>query len=159
MRKALLIVGLASAVTCVPANAAPEGSAQHVTFELSEIPWRPDPSDAVAGAKVALLYGHPSREGVFVIRLVLPKGWRRAPHTHPQPEIITVLSGSLLIGHGAVADASKEQRIDAGGFSALPADMVHHASVDEETVIQISTTGPWSIKYVNPADDPRNKAR
>jgi hypothetical protein len=31
--------------------------------------------------------------------------------------------------------------------------------VDEETVIQISTTGPWSITYLNPADDPRNKAK
>ena len=159
MRKAVPIVCLATAVICTPVSAAAEGNVQHVTFRSSEVPWRPDPNERIAGAKIALLYGRPSQEGVFVIRLVLPKGWRRAPHTHPQPEIITVLSGSLVIGHGAVADASKEQRIDAGGFSALPADMVHYASVDEETVIQISTTGPWSIKYVNPADDPRNKAR
>ena len=159
MMKALLIVGLGSAIHCSPANAAALGSAQHVTFEALEIPWRPDPNETLAGAKVALLYGHPSREGVFVVRLVLPKGWRRAPHTHPQPEIITVLSGSLQIGHGVAADSSKEQRVGPGGFSALPADTVHYAHVDEETVIQISTTGPWSIKYVNPADDPRNKAR
>jgi hypothetical protein len=69
------------------------------------------------------------------------------------------LSGSLLIGHGAVTNASNEQRVGSGGFSALAPDMIHYARVDEETVIQISTTGPWSIKYVNPTDDPRNIAK
>ena len=159
MRKAIIIAGLAWTILGAPAIAAAEDGVHHVTFEASEIPWRPDLNDAVAGAKVALLYGNPSREGVFVIRLVLPKGWRRAPHTHPQPEIITVLSGSLLIGHGAVTNASDEQRVGSGGFSALPPEMIHYAHVDEDTVIQISTTGPWSIKYVNPTDDPRNIAK
>jgi len=31
--------------------------------------------------------------------------------------------------------------------------------MDEETVIEIRTTGPWSINYVNPAEDPRNYAK
>jgi hypothetical protein len=26
---------------------------------------------------------------------------------------------------------------------------------DEETIVQISTTGPWGLTYVNPKDDPR----
>ena len=29
--------------------------------------------------------------------------------------------------------------------------------VKGETVVQFHGLGPWSIKYVNPADDPRNK--
>lgn len=64
--------------------------------------------------------------------------------------------------YGAVWESDdwpRGQRIGSGGFSALPADMAHYAFVDEETVIQISTTGPWSITYLNPADDPRNKAK
>jgi hypothetical protein len=31
----------------------------------------------------------------------------------------------------------------------------HYAQVGKETVVQLSTRGPWSIAYVNPADDPR----
>lgn len=37
--------------------------------------------------------------------------------------------------------------------------MAHYAYTDEEAVIQISTTGPWSVNYLNPADDPRNKPK
>jgi len=35
--------------------------------------------------------------------------------------------------------------------------MAHFAFVDEDTVIQLNSTGPWGLTYVNPADDPRNK--
>jgi quercetin dioxygenase-like cupin family protein len=154
----LLIAAAASAFPAGVAFAA-QGSSQHVAFEPLEMPWRPAPASNVPGAKIALLYGSPSQDGMFVVRLLLPKGYRVPPHTHPQPEIITVLSGSLMIGHGAKADSGNVQRVGAGGFSALPANMVHYAFVDEETIIQISTTGPWSITYVNPADDPRNKPK
>lgn len=150
----------ATAFVCIASGpAAGQSDPQHVAVEPGDIQWKPAPDTLIPGAKVALLYGRPSQEGVFVIRLLLPKGYHVPPHTHPQPEIITVLSGSLMIGHGSVADASKTQRIGTGGFSALPADMAHYVFVDEETIIQISTTGPWSITYLNPADDPRNKAK
>jgi quercetin dioxygenase-like cupin family protein len=158
MFRALLVAAACPTLLAGGAYAAQVNS-QHVTFEASEIPWRPAPDSLVPGAKIALLHGRPSQDGVFVIRLLLPKGYSVPPHTHPQPEIITVLSGSLMIGHGINADPGKVQRIGSGGFSALPADMAHYVFVDEETVIQISTTGPWSITYLNPADDPRNKAK
>jgi len=35
--------------------------------------------------------------------------------------------------------------------------MRHFAWAEGETVVQVTTTGPWGITYVNPADDPRNK--
>ena len=31
----------------------------------------------------------------------------------------------------------------------------HYVFVDEDTVLQISSTGPWSIDYLDPKDDPR----
>jgi hypothetical protein len=39
----------------------------------------------------------------------------------------------------------------------MPPGMVHYAIADEETVIQLNSTGPWSLTYVNPKDDPRQK--
>ncbi len=33
--------------------------------------------------------------------------------------------------------------------------MQHYVQIDQETVVQLSTRGPWAIAYVNPADDPR----
>ena len=104
--------------------------------------------------------GDPSKEGLFVLRLKFPKGYRVAPHTHPVPEVITVLSGSFGLGMGGTADQRKAQPLSAGSFFALPPGMVHHVSIDEDnTVIQISTTGPWDLIYVNPKDDPRQKTQ
>jgi len=34
--------------------------------------------------------------------------------------------------------------------------MKHFVWAAGETMIQFHGTGPWSIKYVNPNDDPRN---
>jgi hypothetical protein len=35
--------------------------------------------------------------------------------------------------------------------------MEHYGSFNEETVVQLNSTGPWGITYVNPKDDPRQK--
>jgi hypothetical protein len=35
--------------------------------------------------------------------------------------------------------------------------MTHFGWTKGETVLQLSTLGPWSIKYVDPNDDPRTK--
>jgi quercetin dioxygenase-like cupin family protein len=91
-----------------------------------------------------------------VMRLKLPAGFRIDPHTHPKPEILTVISGAFHIGMGTIADPAKAQRLLAGGFFAFDPGLPHYAHVEVETVVQLSSTGPWTINYVNPADDPRS---
>jgi hypothetical protein len=56
---------------------------------------------------------------------------------------------------GETADKSKAQPLPAGSFSAFPPGTAPYGFVEEETVVQISTNGPWGIIYVNPKDDPR----
>jgi hypothetical protein len=42
-------------------------------------------------------------------------------------------------------------------FITQPA--VHHFGwASEETIVQVHGVGPWSITYVNPADDPMEKS-
>jgi hypothetical protein len=41
-----------------------------------------------------------------------------------------------------------------GAFVDLPADMNHFAFSTAGAILQINSTGPFAIKYVNPADDP-----
>jgi hypothetical protein len=38
----------------------------------------------------------------------------------------------------------------------MPAGMKHYAWTSAEAIIQVRGMGPFVIKYVNPADDPRN---
>ncbi len=93
------------------------------------------------------------------MRLKFPAGYKVAPHRHPVPEIVTVVSGTFHIGMGETSDASKAQPLPAGSFFAFKPKMEHFSSTNEETVIQISTTGPWGIEYVNPKDDPRQTSQ
>jgi hypothetical protein len=37
--------------------------------------------------------------------------------------------------------------------------MRHFAWTEAETVIQLHGIGPWSLTYVNPADDPSRKSK
>jgi hypothetical protein len=34
---------------------------------------------------------------------------------------------------------------------------VHSFFADDATVIQLNSSGPWDINYINPKDDPRPK--
>jgi hypothetical protein len=60
---------------------------------------------------------------------------------------------------GDTADRSKAHPLGAGSFLAMPPGMAHFAFTDEETVIQLNSTGPWTLTYVNPNDDPRKKTQ
>jgi hypothetical protein len=56
---------------------------------------------------------------------------------------------------GTTADRSSTEALPAGGFFAFEPGTAHYVFADTETVIQLSSTGPWSLTYLNPADDPR----
>jgi quercetin dioxygenase-like cupin family protein len=128
---------------------------QHVMVNPGEITWKDGPPSLPKGAQMALLYGDPAQEGMFVMRLKLPANYRIPAHTHPTDEVVTVVSGSFNIGMGTAFDPAKTKAITTGGVIAMSPGMQHYVQIDQETVVQLSTRGPWAIAYVNPADDPR----
>jgi quercetin dioxygenase-like cupin family protein len=146
----------------VLAGTAPRSGAQTPTPHAegtivlpNAVQWSPAPPSIPQGAQVAVLYGDPSKEGPFAMRLRLPANYHLPPHTHGTHEIVTVISGTFRLGHGAQADKEKARALPAGTLFAFPPGSQHYGFMDEETVVQITTTGPWTITYVNPADDPR----
>lgn len=153
MKPVLTALTLASACVAyvLPASAADD----HVLVKPNDVKWSAAPPVLPKGAEAAVLYGDPSKDGQFAMRLKLPKGYQIAPHSHPRPEIVTVLSGALRFGMGETADPGKAQAVPAGSFFATPPGMAHYVSADEETVLQLNTVGPWGLNYINPKDDPR----
>jgi quercetin dioxygenase-like cupin family protein len=105
---------------------------------------------------MAVLAGDPTKKGPFTVRMQAPAGYKIPPHTHPTAENLTVISGTFNIGTGDRVDEAAGKALEAGGFVVLPAGMKHYAWSTTETVLQIHGKGPFEIKYVNPADDPRN---
>ena len=110
------------------------------------------------GAKTVVLYGDPAKPGLFILRAKFPPHYVVPPHTHPVFESVTVLSGTMGSGMGETVDKSKGKVLEAGSLLLLPADHPHYVwAGDEEVTIQVTAIGPFDLKYVNPADDPRLK--
>ena len=136
--------------------AAEAGAAKHIVILPSDVKWEDLPA-LPPGAKAALLEGDPSKEGFFTIRAKFPDGYQIPPHVHPGPERVTVLSGTFHLGMGDKLDKDAAKALPAGSYTSMPPQMHHYAWSEGETIVQISTMGPWGITYLNPSDDPRKK--
>jgi quercetin dioxygenase-like cupin family protein len=150
MNQALFVAVLALMGALTPVQDAP------VLVSPDDVKWGEGPPSLPSGVKASLIFGDPSKAGQFVLRAKMPAGYRVPPHFHPDTETVTVLSGTLHASMGDTFDASKAKAMAAGSFLALPGKTPHFVYTTEETVIQVSAVGPWSLTYVNPADDPRN---
>jgi quercetin dioxygenase-like cupin family protein len=152
-----LAIGIAAAFVVSVPKALAQAANGHSIFAANDIKWSPAPPSIPAGAQAAILYGDPGKDGMFALRLKFPKGYAFAPHTHPKPAIVTVISGTFRLGMVETADRTKA--LSAGSFFALQPGMAHFAFADEDTVVQFDSNGPWAITYVNPNDDPRRKSQ
>lgn len=136
-------------------STSPQAGEDHSIFRAEQVEWGAGPASLPPGAEAAVLYGDPSAEGLFVMRLKLPAGYHIPPHSHPKPELVTVISGSFKLGSGETADPDAVEVLEEGALFAMPPGMAHYVFTDEDVVVQLSSVGPWSITYVNAADDPR----
>ncbi len=137
---------------CLPLMAA--AGEQHTVVTPDQLKWDV-PAALQKGAQVAVVSGDPSKEEPYVVRLKFPAGFKIMPHTHPNTENLTVISGQFHIGTGEKFDESKLKVLKAGSYSRVPHGMPHYAMTTEDTLIQLHGMGPQGIVYVNPADDPR----
>jgi hypothetical protein len=162
LRTGMVIASLAAVVLLNGALATLEGrdkvEANMPSLNLPDkLEWRDGPPSLPAGAKIAVLEGDPSKEGPFVFRLKLPDGYRVPPHTHPKTERVTVISGTFNIGMGDRFDEKATEAMPAGTYGYWQAGMHHFVWTKGGTVLQFHGTGPWSIQYVDPRDDPRKQ--
>lgn len=154
-----LTITTAIGLAALAGSAIGQEAGEHKMIPAQDIKWSAGPPSVPAGAQAAVLYGDPNKEGLFAFRLKMPKGYHIAPHTHPKPEIVTVISGTARLGMGTSADHAAAQVLPTGSFFALTPGSAHFFYADEETVIQLNSTGPWGINYVNAKDDPRQKTQ
>jgi quercetin dioxygenase-like cupin family protein len=153
-------LGLAMVVAVLGVFAT-RGFAEEMKHDMTAMPAEGDvkygdaPPQLPKGAKMAVLYGDPSKAGaLFIVRAKMPANYKIAPHTHPGDENVTILSGEFHLGQGPKMDQKAGKAFKAGGFFSMPAGMQHSAWTTKDTVIEISGMGPFAIQYVNPDDDP-----
>jgi quercetin dioxygenase-like cupin family protein len=108
-------------------------------------------------ARLAVLVGHPTEAGPYVIRVKVPAGVKLMPHRHEEDRVYTVMSGVFYIGRGDRFDEEKLEAYPPGSIVVLPGDTPHfHWAKSGEYVTQVTALGPISLTYLNPDDDPRH---
>jgi quercetin dioxygenase-like cupin family protein len=94
--------------------------------------------------QTAVLYGDPTKAGVFVTRVKFASGLKIMPHWHPDEwRTVVVLSGILYFGLGEKWDESKLQAYPTGTFFSEPSKTPHYGwAKDGEVILQITGMGP-----------------
>jgi quercetin dioxygenase-like cupin family protein len=126
---------------------------QVVAVTPAEMSWMSQGPLAAPGMEQVNLVGNPLRPGAYTLRLKFPKGFKIASHTHPDAREVTIISGVYATGYGETFDSAKLKILPAGSFYTEPANVRHFIEIEEDTVLQVSGTGPSGSKLVNPFEN------
>jgi quercetin dioxygenase-like cupin family protein len=155
MKRFALAVGMAAFGVFAGSPGFGQHASTHVMMSPAELTWTDLPS--LPGVKIAVIEG-PLNEAVpIMFRLKFPPNYKVPPHSHPGIEHVTIISGTLNMGMGDTFDPSKTRALTPGSVAVMPPGTHHFVWTSEETIGQVHSIGPWSVTYVNPEDDPRNK--
>ncbi len=99
--------------------------------------------------KTILIAGNPRGEGLYTIRIRIPRGMAPTPHVHPDSRMSVVLSGVYYFGYGDIINADTATALGPGAFFTEPAGMPHFGwAKDAEVVIQSTGYGPSGTRVV-----------
>ena len=119
------------------------------TLQAGEEVWGDYPG--IAGIKRMVVYGDPTRPGVYVIRAKFAPGVMSMPHTHPEDRLVTVIRGTWWSGTGPDFTPDKTVGMKPGAFMLHPAGEAHFdGAKDEEVVVQLIGVGPSGTKFIHP---------
>ncbi len=100
--------------------------------------------------QTAVLYGDPTKAGLFVTRVKFAPGIKVLPHWHPdEARTVAVLSGTLYFAVGEQWDESKFNVYPAGTFFSEPPKTPHYTwAKDGEVILQVTGIGPSSTNPI-----------
>lgn len=117
-------------------------------------PWVLAPYFYPRGALIAFLEGDPNKSEPFRVELAFPRGFRVQPHYHTNAIHVQVKQGALRVGVGTKMDLKKTQLVSPGDTATVPAKAHYYYSATTETIISVTSIGPFTVSYVDPANDP-----
>jgi quercetin dioxygenase-like cupin family protein len=154
-RIATALTAIASFGVLALSQALGQHAETHIMMSPQELTWNDLPS--LPGVKIAVIEGPLTQAIPIMFRLKFPANYQVPPHSHPGIEHVTIISGTLNMGMGDVFDKTKTRALTPGSVAIMPPGTRHFVWTSEETIGQVHSTGPWSVTYVNPADDPSKK--
>lgn len=129
----------------------------HRMIQSNDLKWT-DLASLPPGAKMAVIEGPVGEAVPVTARIKFPANYRLPAHIHPHFERVTGLTGAFYMGMGGKFDAAQATMVlKPGDMMIMEPNTPHFAMTKEETIVQLHGPGPWSIVYLDPADDPRKK--
>ena len=105
-----------------------------------DIKWIPNKAGTNSSA---VLYGDPSKPGLYIVRTKWIPGNMSRPHYHANDRLIVVLSGTWWVGTGDVYDPNNTVPMRAGTYITHFGKQIHYdGAKDEEAIIEIHGMGP-----------------
>jgi len=142
-----LVLAVGAASFSVWAQSSPK---DFVVVRPDQVIW----GDAPAGVKSAVLYGDPSKPGMYIVRNIFPAGVMSAPHYHTQDRWVTVIRGTWYAGKDASWDPATTVGLPAGSMMFHPAGVVHFdGAMGADTEVQIMGMGPVETKAIYPNEE------
>ena len=146
--KEFLLPPVSRLLTVILMSLAPVlSSAQEVEpDELGFVIGTPDVLKPAEGARSVIIYGDPSKTGMYVMQITWPPGTGSRPHFHNTARYINVLKGTWYTAWGPDADVYNPENMVAvpeGTFIYQPPGGHHYdMAKDEEVIVQIMGIGP-----------------
>jgi quercetin dioxygenase-like cupin family protein len=111
--------------------------------------WAPAPGPGGQGVMQAVLLGDPTNSRFYIARIKEPPNYQIMPHTHPNRQDITVLSGTYYFGLGSTFNKSAMTAYPAGSFISVPAGVAHYAAAGSSgAVLQEDGMGPSTNQMI-----------
>jgi quercetin dioxygenase-like cupin family protein len=128
-----------------------QARAQDATGQIVKTPDEIRFSGLAGAVQTSVLYGDPTKPGLYVIRYKFPHGSRLQPHSHPDANrTVAVLSGTLYYAQGSVWDDARLKPFPAGTFfTELPGEPHFAWARDGEVVLQLTAIGPTATTFVS----------
>ena len=133
------VVSLLLGFGAAPARAGLDPSAIKIQ-PPDEIKWV---RAANGGSEHAVIFGDPSKPGLYVVLQKWLPHHNSRPHFHPNDRFITVLSGTWWVNTGAKYDPDGMQPVHAGSVVTHFGKEIHYdGAKDEECILEIVGMGP-----------------
>jgi hypothetical protein len=117
-------------------------------------------SSNLSAVEIIVVYGDPSKEGLYTILLKVAANTKIPAHLHPDDRVGSVVSGSWFFGYGDKFDEKKLKKLPVGSIYTEVKDRNHFAMTGKEpVVVAITGYGPSGVIYFDPADDPLHQKK
>jgi quercetin dioxygenase-like cupin family protein len=128
----------------------PLPDASHIPLQFGkDIHWK-----GVPGEQQALLFGDPSKPGIYGILIKWEPGHYSKPHFHSTDRYIYVVSGTWWVSSSSTYDPAKTYPVPAGTYVQDIAKTVHwDGAKDEPCLLMLVGTGPMVTTPLAPTSD------